>query len=81
MIEVTNNMVAGTNITFLPRVGTVTVGDCDPTGLQLTANCGAPVNLNDNVAVEVIAGGNFNNISDFAYLHAMERQYFWNLIR
>lgn len=68
MIEVTNDIVAGTNITFLPRVGTVTVGDCDPTGLQLTANCGAPVNLNDNVCVEVIAGSNFNNVSDFAYL-------------
>lgn len=69
MIEVTNDIVAGTNITFLPRVGTVTVGDCDPTGLQLSANCGAPVNLNDtNVCVEVIAGGNFNNISDFSYL-------------
>jgi len=68
MIEVTNDIVAGTNITFLPRVGTVTIGDCDPTGLQLSANCGAPVNLNDIVCVEVIAGANFNNISDFAYL-------------
>ncbi len=68
MIEVTNDIVAGTNITFLPHVGTVTVGDCDPTGLQLSANCGSPVNLNDNICVQVIAGGNFNNISDFAYL-------------
>ncbi|NUO01574.1 MAG: hypothetical protein HUU01_13285, partial [Saprospiraceae bacterium] len=68
MIEVTNDIVAGTNITFLPRVGTVTVDDCDPTGLQISANCGGPVNLNDNVCVEVVAGANFNNISDFAYL-------------
>lgn len=68
MIEVTNDIVAGTNITFLPHVGTVTVDDCDPTGLQISANCGAPVNLNDNVCVQVIAGSNFNNISDFAYL-------------
>jgi len=68
MIEVTNDIVAGTNITFLPRVGTVTVGDCDPTGLQLSANCGAPANLNDRICVDVIAGGNFNNVSDFAYL-------------
>lgn len=68
MIEVTNDIVAGTNITFLPRVGTVTVGDCDPTGLQLSADCGAPVNLNEQICVDVIAGGNFNNISDFAYL-------------
>ncbi|MFM8450154.1 MAG: hypothetical protein ACKOAY_08630, partial [Haliscomenobacter sp.] len=37
--------------------GTMQVGDCTPTGLQLFADCGDPVMLNDEVCVGVSAVG------------------------
>jgi gliding motility-associated-like protein len=66
-IEVTNTVVEGFNITFLPVDGSVTVGDCDPTGLPLIADCGDPVDLNDNICVEVTTA-DFSNISDMEFL-------------
>ncbi|MBP9874819.1 MAG: hypothetical protein KBC60_12300, partial [Haliscomenobacter sp.] len=33
----------------------ISSGACTPTGLRLTANCGAPVNLNDEICVRVTA--------------------------
>lgn len=69
-IEFTNdNVIApGYNIFFQPVPGSVEVGDCAPTGLQLIADCGSPVNLNDPICVGVSVGNNFTNISDAAFL-------------
>lgn len=63
-----NNIAPGYNIFFQPVTGSVEVGDCAPTGLQLNADCGQPVNLNDQVCVKVQVGNNFTNISDAAFL-------------
>lgn len=68
MIEVTNDIEDGFNITFLPDAGTFTANSCAPTGLQLVADCGPPVELNQTTCVQVLSGSNFNNISRFAYL-------------
>ncbi len=48
--------------------GTVTVGPCNPTGLQLTANCGPSAELNDQLCVQVLAGENFQDVTDLAFL-------------
>lgn len=63
-----NNVAPGFNIYFQPVNGRVTAGSCAPTGLQLNADCGMPVNLNDHVCVKVTVGNNFTNISDAAFL-------------
>ncbi|MBK8704207.1 MAG: hypothetical protein IPN33_11690 [Saprospiraceae bacterium] len=77
-IEFTNdNVIApGYNIFFQPVTGSVEVSDCAPTGLQLNADCGSPVNLNDPICVKVIVGNNFTNISDAAFLMGVEPRYF-----
>ena len=56
------------NIPIGQFAGNVNVGDCNPTGVQLNANCGAPVNLNDTVCVQVLAGANFTDVTDLSYL-------------
>lgn len=48
--------------------GEVSVGPCNPTGIQLTANCGDPVNINEPHCVQVLAGGNFQNVTDLSFL-------------
>ena len=42
-------------IPLVVHPGSVQVGKCKPTGLQLFANCGGPVQLNDEVCVKVTA--------------------------
>ncbi|MEL7123668.1 MAG: cohesin domain-containing protein, partial [Bacteroidota bacterium] len=66
-IEVTNTIQAGFNITVQQDDGSVQVGDCDPTGLQLFADCGTPKNINDEVCVEVTAGA-LEDITDLEFL-------------
>jgi gliding motility-associated-like protein len=72
-IEVTNAENGGTelegfNIFFESEDGEVAVNDCDPEGVQVTIDCGAPVNLNDQVCVQVRAGSNWNRVSALAYV-------------
>ncbi|HMQ46556.1 MAG TPA: gliding motility-associated C-terminal domain-containing protein [Saprospiraceae bacterium] len=67
-IEVSNNFSGGFNdLFFQPRPGEVTVGPCAPTGLQLIADCGDPVDLNDPVCVEVSVGTNFQSVDELAF--------------
>ena len=70
-VEVTNTVVSGVDIVFLPEPGQVNIGDCDPTGLTLIADCGGPYNLNDEVCVTV-STSNFNRITEL--VHSIE----WN---
>ncbi|MDX1941008.1 MAG: cohesin domain-containing protein, partial [Saprospiraceae bacterium] len=62
--EVTNNVVQGFRLTSVTEPGQVKVGSCAPTGLQLSANCGAPVNPNDEICVKISTAG-FTNIKEF----------------
>lgn len=48
--------------------GTVSSSTCTPTGLQVIVDCGNPVDLNDQVCVDIRAGDNFQNITDMSYL-------------
>jgi len=66
-LEATNTVREGFEITILSGDGGVQVGDCDPTGLQLIANCGDPVNLNDEVCVQVTTEG-FQNMLALQHL-------------
>ena len=66
-VEVINTEREGVEILFLPVDGAVNIGDCDPTGLTLMANCGGPYNLNDEVCVTV-SSDNFNNITELQHL-------------
>lgn len=47
--------------------GEVSVGDCIPGGLLVSANCGAPVNINEEVCV-VVTAAQLADISDIRYL-------------
>lgn len=72
-IEVTNAENGGTelegfNIFFESEDGEVNVNDCDPEGVQVSVNCGPPVDLNDEVCVEVTAGDNWNRVSALGFL-------------
>ncbi|WP_367388462.1 gliding motility-associated C-terminal domain-containing protein [Lewinella sp. LCG006] len=48
--------------------GSVLVNDCDPDGIVIKIDCGAPVNVNDIVCVEFAAGDNFNAVRRMEYL-------------
>lgn len=69
-IEFTNDNTVDPsfNIPFFPVDGSVQAGDCAPTGLELFADCGPPLNVNDPVCVEVTVGENFDNLTDIAFL-------------
>lgn len=67
-IEVTNEIVDGFPIPFNGNTGVVTSDACDPTGIQLNINCGQPVNLNDQICVQVAVGDNFTNVRNLQYL-------------
>lgn len=69
-IEFTNDNTVNPsfNIPFFPVDGSIQVGDCAPTGLELFADCGPPLNINDPVCVEVTVGENFDNLTDIAFL-------------
>jgi hypothetical protein len=56
------------NIPIGQLAGTVNVGDCNPTGVQLNADCGAPTSLNDTICIQVLAGANFVDVTDLSYL-------------
>ena len=56
------------NIPVGQYAGNVQVGACNPTGLELVANCGAPVNLNEQICVQVEAGSNFSDVTELAFL-------------
>lgn len=64
--EFTNTVVEGFKITVSTEPGKVTVGDCDPVGLKLFADCGAPANPNDEVCVKISTAG-FNQVKEFSY--------------
>ncbi|MEN0003271.1 MAG: gliding motility-associated C-terminal domain-containing protein [Bacteroidota bacterium] len=66
--EVINTVELGTRITLIPESGSVTTNDCIPSGLQLTADCPGPLDLNENGCVAIRAGNNFNSISDLEFL-------------
>jgi gliding motility-associated-like protein len=67
--EAANNFGGGFNrLAVGQRSGRIFVGPCNPTGLRLTANCGAPVNLNEQVCVQVLAGNNFQNVTTLQFL-------------
>lgn len=67
LIEATNTVAEGFELTVLSDPGTIQVGECDPTGLQLIADCGPPVDINDEVCVQVTTA-NFNDIEALDYL-------------
>ena len=67
-IEVTNADVAGFKIHFESDDGEVQVNDCDPEGVQVTVDCGAPVNLNDEICVPVRAGDNYDRVSALEFI-------------
>mgnify|MGYP006268009727 CR=1 FL=1 len=48
--------------------GLIEVGTCNPEGVQISANCGDPVVLNDQICVAVEAGGNFQNVTELGFL-------------
>ena len=67
-IEITNTVVEGANIVLVPDEGSVQIGDCDPTGLTLIAECPpAPADINDEVCVTV-STDNFNFITSLQNL-------------
>ncbi len=66
--EFTNDQQEGFTLFFNPTEGEVATGDCDPTGLQINANCGGEVNITDNFCVSVTAGDNFQNVTEMAFL-------------
>lgn len=67
--EAANNYQNGFNEIAVGQFsGQVFVGPCNPTGLQLQANCGAPVALNDQVCVQVLAGDNFQDVTTLQFL-------------
>jgi gliding motility-associated-like protein len=72
-VEATNIDIAGVinekkTIPVILTKGTFTSGSCTPTGLQLTADCGPNVKLNDNVCVKVKTNGGFTTIQDLSYV-------------
>jgi gliding motility-associated-like protein len=67
--QASNDVMGGfPNIPVGQYSGGVSVGACNPTGVQVVANCGAPVNLNDNICVQVEAGSNFMDVTDLGFL-------------
>ncbi|MEQ8705196.1 MAG: gliding motility-associated C-terminal domain-containing protein [Phaeodactylibacter sp.] len=67
--EATNDFMNGfSNIQVGQNPGVIEVGTCNPEGVQVVANCGDPVTLNDQVCVAVEAGGNFQNVTDLGFL-------------
>ena len=66
--EFTNDDQEGFTLFFNPTEGEVATGDCDPTGLQIIANCGGEVNITDQFCVSVTAGDNFQNVTEMAFL-------------
>jgi gliding motility-associated-like protein len=67
--EATNDFMNGfSNIQVGQKPGLIEVGTCNPEGIEVVANCGAPVTLNNEICVEVEAGSNFQNVTDLGFL-------------
>lgn len=67
--EASNDFQSGFNdIAVGQFAGEVAVGPCNPTGLQLSANCGPAVEVNDQICIPVLAGSNFQNVTDLSFL-------------
>ncbi|MCB0584324.1 MAG: hypothetical protein KDD06_03210, partial [Phaeodactylibacter sp.] len=67
--EASNDYQSGFNdIAVGQYAGEITVGPCNPTGLQLSADCGPPVDINGQICVPVLAGANFQQVTDLAFL-------------
>jgi gliding motility-associated-like protein len=67
--EATNDFMNGfSNIQVGQNPGIIEVGTCNPVGVQVVANCGAPVTINDQICVELEAGGNFDNVNELEFL-------------
>lgn len=64
--EFTNTVKEGFELKVVTESGKVTLGDCDPVGLKLFADCGAPANPNDEVCVKITTAG-FSQVKEFAY--------------
>lgn len=56
------------DVPFNLVAGTVTVNECDPTGIELIIDCGSPANINDIITVNVLAGTNFDAVRELNYL-------------
>jgi hypothetical protein len=56
------------NIPIGQFAGNIQIGDCDPTGIELIADCGDPVSINDTICVSVEAGTNFTDVTDLEFL-------------
>jgi len=69
--EFTNTVVAGYEIKVLQEVGKVQVNKCDPAGLKIFADCGAPVNPNEEICVKI-------STADFRNIREMEYNLEWN---
>ncbi len=67
-VEVTNEVEAGFSIPTSFQSGSIIANDCTPTGLQLVADCGAPVQINDEFCVDINVGNNYQNITDLSCL-------------
>ncbi|WP_373553938.1 gliding motility-associated C-terminal domain-containing protein [Haliscomenobacter sp.] len=55
----------------IPIIGTstyITIDQCDPPGLKLAVDCGAPVQINQEVCVKVLATEGMNEITRLAFL-------------
>ncbi len=66
--EVTNEVAVGQSLPFQSRRGKVSLSDCDLVGIEVAANCGAPVNINEEICVAVVAGTNFQSINNLNFL-------------
>ena len=63
-----DNPTESSVVPFSLNPGSVTVNDCDPEGIEINIDCGAPVNLGDIVCVEFSAGSNFDAVRRLEYL-------------
>ncbi|MCB0558694.1 MAG: gliding motility-associated C-terminal domain-containing protein [Lewinellaceae bacterium] len=67
--QASNDFQSGFNdIAVGQFAGEITVGPCNPTGVQLSADCGTADTLNSQICIPVLAGGNFQNVTDLAFL-------------
>jgi len=67
--QASNDAMGGfPNIPVGQYSGNIDIGACNPTGVKLVANCGAPASLNDTICVQIEAGDNFMDVTDLEFL-------------
>ena len=69
-LEVINALNDSVAIAAVTMDGNIQVNECLPIGLQLNPQCGASVDLGDEVCVPFTSGDNFANIIRMSYLHS-----------